>query len=205
MLTANAIYGLFSYISTGADTDSSSVDMAQGRAVHSDRGCWFKAANYAPSHNTSGFRGSNVSGDGGRSVAFTSGKDFVNAEWQSIWESPCPTSVISQRMLMQELKAPGTALFLSGYGSKALGANKFVDFSFSVEKSLNDMSRHISLNNTTAHSKYSNYYSELEVMRSTYESYGPVHLKLSGGVALSNSHYNAIDEAGGGALELTYL
>ena len=94
---------------------------------------------------------------------------------------------------------------LSGYGSKALGANKSVDFSFSIEKSLNDMSRHISLNNTTAHSKYSNYYSELEVMRSTYENYGPVHLKLSGGVALSNSHYNAIDEVGGGASELTYL
>ena len=77
---SDVVYGLFSYISTGADTDSSSVDISQGRTVHSDRGCWFKAANYAPSHNTSSFSGnSGNSVSTGRSVAFTSGKDFVNA------------------------------------------------------------------------------------------------------------------------------
>ena len=164
MLTSDSVYGLFSYISTGADTDSSSVDISQGRAVHSDRGCWFKAANYAPSHNTSGFRGSNVSGDGGRSVAFTSGKDFVNANGDLFG-----VAMSYERNFTKNadagVRGSTDSFVLSGYGSKALGANKSVDFSVSVEKSLNDMTRHISMNNTTAHSKYSNYYSELEVMR----------------------------------------
>ena len=67
---------------------------------------------------------------------------------------------------------------------------------------MNDMSRHISLNKSVAHSKYSDYYAELDVMGNMYEDYGPLQLKLSGGLTLAGSHYNAINEAGGGELGL---
>ena len=136
-----------------------------------------------------------------RSVAFTVGRDFVNMDGNLLGVA-VSYEHSSIRSHTTGVRGSSDDFSLSGYGSKRFDWNKSVDFSLSLQRGLNDRERHISLNDSVAYSKYSNYYTELDVVGNIYEDCGPVVLKFSGGFTLSGGHYNAINESGEGDLNL---